>query len=224
MKDGILFKVGKIENLNKLQKGSVYMNRLDYFTKKENQINGDGFLDKEEGKVFKGDVTLQTPTKKIVLENCSCKMGMGIPIFCCSRLRISDETDMRKEINIDPQFINDFTNGNANEYGVLFMNKREFLQRVKYAAEQKNLIYYLGTVQYKEFVNSRQNIDDFPKAIFRKSPRFTYQNEYRIALQTDVSDHFELEIDDISAISLLGNMNMLKRPINAEEIKKKCNV
>ena len=220
---GILFKISKIEFLRQLQNGSVYMNRLDFYTKKENQTNGDGFLDREEGLVCKEvDITFESNGQKIVFENASACMGMATPVFCCSRLRIPDMTDgTRKEINIDPRLIDDFTNGNAAEYGVLFMSKEGFLQRVKDAVEKQNLIYFMGTVRYKDFENSPENINDFPKAIFRKNPQYSYQNEYRIALRKAVIESFRLEIGDISDISYLGNLEMLRHPIYAE-IKEEC--
>ena len=94
---------------------------------------------------------------------------------------------------------------------------------MKDTVEKQNLISYMGTVRYNDFENSPKNIDDFPKAIFRKSPQYSYQNEYRIALQKTVLKPLRLKIGDISAILFLGELDMLRHPICAE-MKKKCDV
>ena len=191
------------------------MNRLDFFTKRENQKNGDGFLDQEEGLVCKNvDIIFEGNEQKIVFQNVSACMGMATPVFCCSRLKISDtQDDTCKEVIFDPRLIDDFSNGDAKEYGVLFISKEEFLHRIKVAADRRGLIYHMGDVQYKDFKNSSENINYYPKTLFRKNPEYSYQNEYRIALQKSIKQPFKFEIGDISDISFLCKLDILRHPI-----------
>ena len=215
---GILCKISKVVYLQELQRGSVYMNRLDYYTKRENQENGDGFLDREEGLVAKDvNITLETNGQTCVIENASACMGMATPVFCCSVIKIPDRQDeSSQEFFLDPRLIHDFSNGDSNGYGVLLISKEEFLQRVKQAADHQSLIYYMGNIQYKKFENSPENINDFSRAIFRKDPKFAYQCEYRIALRRSIEEAFRLEIGDISDISFRCNLDILRHPIRVQ--------
>jgi hypothetical protein len=214
---GILCKISKMVFLQELQRGSVYMNRLDFYTKTENQENGEGFLDQEEGLVCKDvNITFGCNGSKFVFQNVSGRMGMATPVFCCSILKIPDLQDgERKEFYLDSRLIRDFSNGDRNEYGVLLISQTEFCHRLQYVVAQQGLIYYMGNVRYEKFENSPANINNFPIAIFRKDPKFSYQNEYRIAIQKSIQKPFRLEIGDISDISFLCDLDILKHPIFA---------
>lgn len=212
---GILCKISKKVFLQELRSGSVYMNRLDFYTKIENQENGDGFLDREEGLVCKDvNLTYEVNGSKFVFRNVSGYMGMATPVFCCSILKIPDlQEGEHWELSLDPRLVSDFSNGDVNEYGVLLISKAEFCHQLQCAADRQNLIYYMGNVRYEKIKNSSENINHFPRAIFRKDPKYSYQNEYRIALQKSIQKPFKFEIGDISEISYLCDLNILKQPI-----------
>lgn len=218
---GILFKISKIAFLEELQHGSIYMNRLDYFTKRENQENGDGFLDSEEGLVCKDvNITFGSEEQKIVFQNVSARMGMATPVFCCCHLKIPNVQDgARKEVILDSRLIDDFSNRDEKEYGVLLISKEEFLQRIKVAVDLQGLIYYMGNVRYEQFENSSEKINCFPKTLFRKDPKYSYQSEYRIALQKSIEQPFKLKIGDISDISFLCNLDILTHPVYIQQEK-----
>ena len=212
----ILCKVAKIEYLKQLQKGLVYMNRLDFYTKSENQKNGCGFLDREEGMLYKGvDLTIDdNKGRSIEIKNTDVHTGMSYPAFCCTDLIIPEISGNDcKTFVFDQRIIQAFSDGDGSKSGALFIKKFAFIQKVIAAIEKEDLDYCEGNIRYEIFENSNENTNNSPKLLFRKDPKYSYQNEYRIVLRKPVDKAYILNIGDISDISILVSTDLLRNPI-----------
>jgi hypothetical protein len=79
---------------------------------------------------------------------------------------------------------------------VLVTNTREFLRRVTKAAQEQKLPTHGAPVEYYD-----ENDYSGQVGRFKKSSRFAYQNEYRIAIEAGVDGPFRFEIGDIHDIT-----------------------
>lgn len=218
---GLLCKIARIEHLRQLQKGFLHMNRLDYYTKNEHVKKQSGAVDSREGMAAQNiTVLFEAAGKKLTLKNAYIRVLSDKPIFCCMQMNFSEEIIQGKKYAFtpDPRLITDFASGEQSEYGILIFGKDDFKIRFIQAAERQKLIYAAAKVKYQDCDNPKDFMAPANqlRAIFRKDPIFAYQNEYRLFLQKTIQAPLDFYIGDISDISYLLELNLLRNNIYLE--------
>jgi hypothetical protein len=194
----LLLKLGRKEHLESLRKGLLYMNPLAYFRSLEaDQARGDphegidyiyqpgdcefvletgipGF-EKIRGSAASGLASVQIRMQRTSSCNIFCMFAVTKPV----------------EGPVFPK--SDYWFGDSF---LIFTQTQEFLSRVAAAAKHRGLKYEGRLVQYydeKKYTGAAGR--------FSKPSSFSYQREYRIALETDGRGPLCFEIGDLCEIT-----------------------
>lgn len=204
----LFIKFGKEEHLKQLQKdGRLYCKSVLEFAKLEN--------DEARGDQFENVIRLELLNDKIIWlkekDNESAdwkKLNVNFAqfklsdeeykgnLFCMSSFSLDLKTD-EVEIILDKRFLEKF-----GTHYLLVLNQPEFFKRIDKALSDKNIDYRKGNVEYKDLKNHSG-----AKTIFDKDILFSWQNEYRIFIETD-STEFQIfnigNIEDITEVNQLS--------------------
>lgn len=218
-----LMKISSKEHIDDLRSGKMYMKPLQFFIDiKNNDVIGDNLegtlrIKKTNLKIF----DLKT-NEKVYEISSDIDIDFGFkdnPVFCMyafdERNYYSREKINSKEILCDFRF-DEKTKDVLKDFGekTLIINDiTEFRNRVKQAAERQNIKYKLDIVDYYEDYNDTERIIDVlknnSKVVFQKQEKYSYQQEFRILMDTQVEDHFILDIGDISDITKVFDTNTI---------------
>lgn len=206
----------KFQNLDRLmflRSGKLYMKNMDYFRKLERTEKEKYIADSGEDSVIlpfghlkmkslDGENSIELDINKAIYSGGHLKQ----PMLCLFSL------DYRNIIERDGKSMmvfNEEQKINLKKFGthvLLFNDADEFIRRVKEKLEEEKIGFRCGFVQYykddeniqrfSDIVNNKKHIG-FTKDYFP----FSQQQEYRILLETQVDDHFILDIKDISDIT-----------------------
>ena len=196
----LLLKLGQREHLEMLRKGLLYMNSLAFFNSLEaDQARGD----RREGTDYAyqpGDCEFVLDpgipgSEKIRVSEASGLAGVRIwtqrtsscNIFCMFAVTNPIEGSLFPKSHPWFEFGDSF---------LIFTQTQEFLSRVEAAAKHQGLKGECRLVQYYDEDKYSGEIGRF-----RKSSIFSYQREYRIALETGIGGPFRFEIGDLSDIT-----------------------
>jgi hypothetical protein len=195
----VLMKLGRKEHMEQFRTGLFYMNTLSYFRDLE--------ADTARGDRFEGVDSILQPKD---LGEAYIDSG----IACIGRIDIRRE-DLAGPITIAmnrtagcnlfclyalTKPVRDFLFPAEQEWFgdclVLITNTLEFLNRVSQAAREQKLPFQGAPVEYYDETGYSGQVGRF-----RKSSRFAYQNEYRMAIETGVDEPFLFQIGDIRDIT-----------------------
>jgi hypothetical protein len=194
----LLLKLGQREHLETLRKGLLYMNPLAFFRSLEaDQARGD----RSEGIDYvyqPADCDLVFDTgipgsEKIRVSAASGLAGVRIRmqrtsscnIFCMFAVTNPMEGPLFPKSH---QWFGDSF--------LVFTQTQEFLSRIAAAAKRQGLKGEWGLVQYYD-----ENKHTGGAGRFWKSSSFSYQSEYRIALETGTEGPFRFEVGDLTDIT-----------------------
>lgn len=212
----LFFKFGPKDRLEQLQKnGYVYMKRLKYFVdlEKETLIKGQG--DRLEARLFHAtSIRILDPyTNNILLEagdtTISDANELKKPVFCIASLNIFDNITkfeypkFESKIVFSPKMTNDFS-GDNEAYVLVISDVQQFLSRIKSELDNLKLTYKYGMVKYRDtrYIYKDNDVIEFNTA-FHKDTYFKYQNEFRLLINTEIEDYFDITIGSIADISTL---------------------
>lgn len=195
--------------------GKLYMNSLAYF--KNIEINNDQVrYDSDEGLSC-----FWQP------ENCSLELNGHLfgknnfvapttiyphannykNIFCM--WSISSENDALTNIHIDEK------NKSFGEHLVVITSPKEFLEKIKIALQDNHLKAQSGLVKYYD-KSSHQSFNQ-NEELFNKVSDFSYQQEYRIVIDTNLADTpYELKIGSLQDISMTLTIDEFNKNITLE--------
>lgn len=199
----LMMKFGAKEHLEEMQKqGLIYCNPVKYFLKIEDgKLRGD-----EMEAVYKlqymtnPNIQLReadkpdAPWLKLNTTNALFKESNPNPlgnIFCMSGFKIMATTEP-SIYTIDKR---------CREFGGYFLlisDQNKFLKRVKKALDAFTFPYRQGLIKYLDLKTYSGD-----KTLFQKDLEYSYQEEFRIFLQTGSDSPFTLTIGSIEDISTL---------------------
>lgn len=211
------FKVSQKNYLHDLQKGLLYMKRLQYYIDLENNSSNHSMGDGQEAQeiIYNVDTTLSdcNDNKEIGTFKVN-KMTIDLgykdnPVFCLATLderNIISDSSTQINFGFSEEQIKEFKN--FGDSVLLITNPTEFLNRIEKAFNRLNLQFYYDKVSYSIENDSRKLNDIFsPSSYYRiafwKRKEYECQQEFRIMPKLKITnpDYFWLEIGDISDIS-----------------------
>lgn len=188
--------------------GDLYMNSAAYFKKLE---SGDAVrADQHEGLEWArqvAEVSVQDDGKWIPIGGLinpvtySTEKSADFNMFCM--YMFTDQLD-------DPF---DGRNLGFGDAFALITNLPEFIRRVRLAANALERPFGHGPVEYVD-----PKTHDGPMGAFRKFTSYSYQNEFRLAIEGGNGEPITLKIGDIRDITFIGQTNNLATII--EQIKR----
>lgn len=229
----ILIKFGERRNLEKLQKGSLYMKNLKYYNKIEEEQNKIGMGDKIDGKSIMFNMEwmlIDDKNKKVIASSkknsdtiFDFHMDLN-PVFCLFTLdkRNIDEILKKDKENIIQCKLKFNANQiknirkNFGDSALVIKSTNDFLDRIENRLNEEDIKIARRKISYYDKnVNELNRIeqvfgnpDNAP--FWKERDSFEYQQEYRIfCLNKQVEDHYEINIGDISDITELLSMDQI---------------
>ena len=186
------------EHLEMLRRGLLYMNPLNYFRLSEcNPARGDN----REG----DDYILQPQHARLLIDTKVPGVGQisAAPGELAGPVRIA--RDRTRSCNLfclfaitspleHPMFPPHYCW--PGDYFVLFTHTQEFLSRVVSSAQGRGLQIEAGLVEYYD-----ESCYSGQLGRFRKPVRFSYQSEYRIAVEPGSLEPVQLQVPDLADIT-----------------------
>ena len=195
----VFLKFGKDCDITQLQnQGLVYCNTVNYFKDLEgDEMRGDEFetatvigtrkdLILEIWPVDKSAAKTRIATSKIVHHRTS-PFGN---LYCMYSLNMSKFSEGEK-FYIDDRMKKD------SEAFLIIKDVPSFLERLHTAVDKKKLYWEHHMVEYLDFSDYYGE-----RTFFQKDKMFKYQNEFRLFIQNDRFDVIQVELGDISDISI----------------------
>jgi len=196
----VLMKLGRKDHMEQFRTGLLYMNALSYFHNLEaDSARGDRYegidsilqpRDLGEAYIESGIPTigridirredLAGPITVAMNRTVRCNL------FCLYAL-----TKPVQDVLFSTE--HDWFSGDSL---VLIRNTQEFLNRIRTAALKQKLPLNGALVEYFDETGYSGKVGRF-----KKSSRFSYQNEYRIAIETGIEGPFRFQIGDIRDIT-----------------------
>ena len=215
LNSAIICKIQKLNRLQELQRGHVYMKTLDYFREKELRDPASGAGDSDEGIIARmptaelyvdmGSGKFEDSKKVADLENVAMSVVGKTVVFCAMCLNFERKDDLNPYILTyfpNEKMLVDFATGPKEKYGTLFILRDPFIARCKAELIKRNLGGRAKRIIYEDKPDPKQLSKNLSDAVFVKRTKFSHQNEYRLWVNTEVDDHLILDIGDISDISV----------------------
>ena len=214
-------------------RGKLYAHRLSYFKRIEDR---DGRRDEDEGAIMlQRDGLIVEFTATNIETGESSRITMAghefaapiimrprwfdhINVFCMYAghsgdfQSISDDNvhSFKKQLEIPEDGIK------LGRYAVVITNTREFLKRVKVAAEKRGYGICGGLVKYYDAEVGTPPAKSEIESIFTKRKEYEYQKEFRLAIDTGTMgcNPITLDIGRIGDISVLTNTSDINRQLS----------
>jgi hypothetical protein len=202
MDDIILMKFGSEDNMNSLLKeGIIFCNTLEYYTREDVKANKQ-LADKDEtcfNMKFYDKGILQVKGKdgeslKLNVTNFQLKEFGNSPLFnvyCMFGLRIPKS--LKEETAMYSPDLAEF-----GTHFVLIQNMPEFLKRLDDALSKLPYKSDRRFVEYKDFSSFTGS-----KTAFQKNKSFEHQNEYRILIETHLSEPITVTLGSLEDVASL---------------------
>jgi hypothetical protein len=195
----VLMKLGTKEHMEQFRTGLLYMNTLSYFRDLEADTArgdrfegvdsilqpkhlGESFIDSGIPSIGRIDIRKEDLAGPITI---AMNQIAGCNLFCLYALTRTVKGSL---FAADHEWFGDSL--------VLVTNTPDFLNRVTKAAKEQKLPMRGAPVEYYDEYDYSGRVGRF-----KKSSRFAYQNEYRIAIEAGVDGPFRFEIGDICDIT-----------------------
>lgn len=198
LESNILLKISELQYLEQLQKGKLYMNKLSKFRKYEQE----GLGDHEEGMILSSSEGIVTVAGVEIadVKNVSLFAHSNTPIFCITSVPLKEIEKGHFQFVPDKRIFQDFAFEAGKEYGAIIIQRDAFIHKLKNKMDTLPYGWYWDQVIYSE-ERKIPSKDEMYKIAYQKRLKFAHQHEWRLMLFTDVDDHYELEIGDLTQCS-----------------------
>jgi len=211
---GVFMKFGEYEHLKAFrEEGLLYCNPITYFTEIEDQsLRGDNMEDITQMIYFKdGTVAIGPPNEEVpadapqlpfkdfnLISRHAAPFGN---LFCMTAVNLLDKP-MGEIFRI---------NERMKEFGKHFLyihDSSAFMQRLGQKLKESKLHFETGLVEYKDF-----NKYTGSKSVFQKHNDFAYQQEWRLFIRNNNTDHIKITIGSLEDISVIGSSENIEHLI-----------
>lgn len=194
----LLLKISKIEYLQELQNGKLYMNMLSSFRRYEQQGMGDNeeglFAQYNEGALLIDGVEFAN------VKNIKAYAFDKNPIFCIMEIPLIEIQPGHYECIVKQQLFKDFMLDSNIKYGALLICKDIFAHLLKQKMNELSIGWYWDKVTYDDSP-PKFSKKELYKVAFHKREKFAHQHEWRLMLFDEVDDHYELNIGSLKCCS-----------------------
>lgn len=235
----MLFKFGRKENLEKLQKGQLYCKSAEYYNKYELENNNKSIGDiYDSHDVAKGvDIYLIEPNTNVLLYKAKGTSDIvdteliKHPIFCCTGLTTINEhfkkvDEDNKKITIEckcSELFKDFLNKEYWDY-CLMIPSHKLLTSLENKCKENDIHYIHNKVKYynplKTPIDKEIDIQTNPdnQTFWKIADSYEGQYEFRILfkdieLKNYETDCYILQLDDLTSETTLLSTNQLSQLI-----------
>lgn len=210
------FRFGPESRIKKMQHcGQIYMKNFEYFVELEKKTQQKGKGDIDEARMFSSN------NVSIYLENTDIQIGtakfariydskrLKNPVFCITQKNLFDDVVDIKDgkvtsiVQFDKRLETDFEDLNEELYVLIITDGAEFIKRIETQLNSlgHNVIY--GDVIYRDTSHFYKVGEDIEfNGPLHKNPCFSYQEEFRFVVDTEVEDNLEIFIGSITDISV----------------------
>ena len=197
----ILYKISKLEYLEEIKRGSLYMKPISWFRSLEDGGQGDA----KEGlytETARGVLYVRTKARKYSvceLTNMKINAKLKSPIFCFSYAKKQNLNQLSLADFVSQKLIEEFTNKEEN-YGIIIVKKKMFEHRLALAA--KTLVDMSGYVWDKVTYSDAEDL--YLNPVYRKRTKFAHQNEFRLLLpkvEKEKDEYYRLELGSLEDFS-----------------------
>lgn len=194
--------------------GKIYMNSIAYFKVRENNNNTARHDSNESLSCYLQPkfISLELNGHEFNMNNFRDAIKIyhysnnSKNIFCMWSVS-TDNDILRGEIHIDEQ------NKEFGEHLVVITSAKAFLERIKSAIENIKLNSQMGLVNYYD--RSTHKIFEEAEIAFNKLSNFSYQQEYRIAIDINTNNEpYILDIGDLKDISMVPTIDEFNQNIS----------
>lgn len=216
------FKLGPKERLEQLRKtGKLYMKNLDYFINLETEFLEKGRGDASEASqmiikrhelFINGEQVEIGPAPGIIRD----QRYINSPVFCLMGKNIlkncieNNVSESVFKVDFDDRLLSDFSD-ESPPYVLVITDAKKFFNRIDKAINKLNIAARRGFINYRDkripnVIEGQLLLDD----VFTKDLSFSHQEEYRILLDMEVEDYYELNIGSIEDISYIVDSSIIK--------------
>lgn len=197
-----LIKFIKEEHLKYLLTVGLYMNAAGYYALMEDQQSKQA--DKHEG---------------LGCSSCLMYKNRNRPVWCCTA--IEEDDIVNNFIKLDKRIFSDFFGDDLGKGKLVLFEYESFLKSfIAHKDKYRSAYGCVNYLEYKYFKNCIDS-DDWSDCIFRKDIRYSYQKEFRIAIDRECKGIFEeKEIDGIICQTLKSYKEYSLPLPNLEKISK----
>lgn len=214
----LLVKISRLEYLESIQNGKLYMNNLKYYVELEKTTSEQGIGDIQEASwinIRKHKLFIQVegeerkevpigPAPGIIYDGESLYHPVFCMMFKLIDLLKENETQSVGQFQLSQEELADFIDDDKDIGALIITNVGEFLNRVQITAKKLGIAEKHGAIKYRNkripnIVNGRIQLDDS----FTKDLRFQKQSEFRIEIFTHEEEAMILDIGDIHDISFI---------------------
>lgn len=196
VESNLLVKIAKEQYAEDILSGKLYMKSLRYFR----ELEQEGVGDEQEGALCIGATGDLLYKGQIVGKVKNLRAHYDFPVFCALYVTLNQVCESDYEFLIPQKMLREFMYDRTSKYAAIIINRCDFEKRIEKALDQYKLLGCLGKVQYSDEIIA-YSYEERLKVAFSKRKNFAYQNEWRLALDFPVEDHFILEVGDISDIA-----------------------
>ncbi|MBQ6851162.1 MAG: hypothetical protein IJN77_09005 [Oscillospiraceae bacterium] len=223
-----LIKFQNKARIDYFQKGKIYLKSLAYFRKREKDTNDDTVGDLFDAMVHTNEGYLVVPELGVCQELTDTLIETSFSncfVFCMFSPKIISQKFQFSEDQ--KRKLLDF-----GDSALVITDRYAFLQRVAIALKRDGITGYHGHIKYYD--ETSDNVEYWASLIkngikdvaFWKRQKYEYQQEYRFLIEPPVTenDYYELEIGDISDISIILTaqeaLNLIAFPIKSDDKSK----
>lgn len=196
VESNLLLKITKEQYAEDILSGKLYMNSLKYFRELEHE----GVGDEQEGALCIGEAGDLLYKGRVLAKVKNLNAYYNFPVFCALSVPLYQVEEGNYEFLVPQKMLREFMYDETAKYAAVLINRYDFEERIKKTLVQYKIMGCLGKVEYLDKIIPYPSKEKLRSA-FRKRKEFAYQNEWRIALDFPVEDHFVLDIGNISDIA-----------------------
>ena len=216
-------------HLETLQKGTLYLNTLEFYNELENQLKKKGMGDGFEARDVWSNLELNlydNKTNNLVLSGKArqamfwSKEDSEKHVLCLSHIDYSnleiyeESRDSFKANIVFSDIEKEQIKENFGEYA-LIISAYAFINNLDNNLKKSRVDYIAGKVKYSDYsINNTERIESYinnkPDKYLWKDSFFSDQKEYRVVvINRDSADHIEMQIDDMTSFSFLTTVDEL---------------
>lgn len=215
----MLMKFGSEKNLQKLRNGQLYMKNLQYYVDLEKATDDEAVGDKYDGQMVLENVKItmydyETGAFVAQMDAPTASMNLGYlkcPVFCMFMFDYRNHTEeelIDDTLKVRYQFTEEQVEKmpGFGSHVLIVKNGNEFMERIKNGLLREGYGYTRDFVNYHDgnrIDHLREVAADDKRIAFWKRQKYSYQQEYRILVHTQVEDHLCVDIGDLSDITEL---------------------